>query len=127
VARGVVARLADLGIEAEIGNELAGRGEAPDVADRGDQRGGAGHIDPGHRHEPLRFARTEDKVRDLGVEQRNLAVEEVDLAQADLGIEAEIGNDRLAHARQGRGTLSLRKSSCLDGGPCRWETRGGRG
>jgi hypothetical protein len=55
VVGGPGAGLADLGIEAEIGGQLAPIGEAADVADGGHERRRDDHVDAGDGHQPLDF------------------------------------------------------------------------
>ena len=63
---------------------VARRGEPRDVTDRCDQRCRRRDVDAGDRHQPLRVRRAEHELRDLAVDQRDLRVEKVDLAQAAL-------------------------------------------
>ena len=76
------ARLADLGVQAEVADQLARLVEAADVADGGDERRRGHQAHPGHGHQSLDRLGAERVLGDRALEDRDLAVEEVDLAQA---------------------------------------------
>ena len=77
-----VAGLAHARVEAEVADELARRGEAADVADRGHERRRGLHVDARDGHQPQDLRPGERLLGDLAIERGDLGVEEVDLAQA---------------------------------------------
>src|SRR5918995_503289 len=86
-------RLAYPRVEAEVADELARRGEAADVADRGHERGRRLHVDAGDAHQPQHLRPGERLLGDLAVEDRDLGIQEVDLAQAALEGETLVGRE----------------------------------
>src|SRR5438046_2830270 len=91
MTRGRLSRLAHLGIEADIGDELLRAWEATDVADHRHERGGGDEAHPGHGHQPPDLLRAERLPRELSLDQADLRVEEVDLAQAAIHRLALVG------------------------------------
>jgi hypothetical protein len=90
-ARRRATRLAHPGIETQVADELACRGEALDVADHRDQGGGADQVDAGDRHQPADLRRVQGVAGDGLLEVGYLAAEEVEHAQAALHRLALIG------------------------------------
>jgi len=82
VVGGPGAGLVHARVEAEVGGELAPVAEAADVADGGHERGRDDHVDRGDGHEPLDLRPGEGVGGDEPLDLRDLAVEEVDVAQA---------------------------------------------
>ena len=85
------AGLADLGVKAEVADQLARLVKASDVADGGDERRRRHQAHAGHRHQALDRRRAERVLGDAAFEDRDLAVEEVDLAQAPVDRLALVG------------------------------------
>ena len=81
MAGGAAAGLADARVEAEVADQLARRGEAADVADRGHEGRRRLHVDAGDGHQPQQLRPGERLLGDLAIERGDLGVEEVDLAQ----------------------------------------------
>jgi hypothetical protein len=84
VARGLLAGLADLGVEPKVGDELARISEPADVADAGHERRGRVQVDPGHGHQPAHLGGVDRGLCQRPVDLGDLLVEEADLAQAAL-------------------------------------------
>ena len=74
--------LADLRVQPEVGDQLAPVREPADVTDRRQKRDRDDQVDARNGHQPTRLGPVERVVRDRPIDQRDLAVEEVDLAQA---------------------------------------------
>jgi hypothetical protein len=88
--------LAHARVEAEVADQLARGGEAADVADRGEQRGGGDEVHAGQGEQPPHLRRGQHLLGQRSLDQFDLAVEKLDLAQA--------GRDRLLLiGRQGLG------------------------
>ena len=79
-----VAGLAHPRIQAEIGDELARRLEATDVADRAEHSDRGDQADARQRHQPQRVGVADRVSAEDLVELIDLAAGEVDLAQAGL-------------------------------------------
>jgi hypothetical protein len=73
-----------LGFQPEVADELARIMEAPDLADGGDERRGGHQAHAGDGHQPLDLCRGQRTLGDHALEDRDLGVEEVDLAQAPI-------------------------------------------
>jgi hypothetical protein len=82
VAGALLSGLAHLGIEAEVGDELARVPEAPDVPHAGHEGRGRVQVHPGHRHQPPHLGGVDRGLGERAVDLRDLAVEEGDLPQA---------------------------------------------
>jgi hypothetical protein len=78
------AGLAHLGVEAEVADQLPGGREATDVTDRGQQGAGGDDVDPGESEQPTQLVRGEHQLGQRPIDRRDLAVKEVDPAQAGL-------------------------------------------
>ena len=72
VARGLLAGLADLGVEPEVGDELARIPEPADVADAGHERRSRVQVDPGHGHQPAHLLGVDRGLGEIPVDQREL-------------------------------------------------------
>ena len=94
------------GIQSEVGDQLAPVGEAVDVADRRQEGRGDDQVHARDGHQPARLGPVERVVRDRAIDQRDLAVEEVDLAQA--AVERLAFLDRQLELGQPRPALSCR-------------------
>src|SRR6266508_1214384 len=81
------ARLAHPRVEAEIADQLPRGREAADLADRSDQRGGGDEVHARQGEQPSHLRRGEHLLGERSLDQCDLAVEKLDLAQA--------GRDRL--------------------------------
>src|SRR6266511_6216226 len=79
---GAAAGLAYTRVEADVADEVARGWEASDVADHCQHRRRAGDVDAGDCHQPPNFGRVERLLGDSAIERRELAGEEVELAQA---------------------------------------------
>src|SRR6266540_7116348 len=77
------ARLAHARVEAEIADQVTRGREATDLTDRGDQRRGGDEVHPGQSQQPPHLPRGEHLPGERTLDQRDLGVEERDLAQAD--------------------------------------------
>ncbi len=95
VRRGLSAGLAHPGVEPEVADELLGRAEATEVADRGDDRERDGRVDTGDRHQPLDLSAGQRDAAELGVDDPQLLAVEVKLAQQRLHCLALIRRQRL--------------------------------
>jgi hypothetical protein len=71
---------ADARIEAEIADQLARRPEAADIADRGQERRRADHVDARDGHQPACPPRGQRGLGNEPVDGRDLGVKERDLA-----------------------------------------------
>jgi len=58
--------------------------KAPDVADRGQERLSADHVDAGHGHQSARVRRAQRLARDQPLDRGDLCVQELDMAQRAL-------------------------------------------
>jgi hypothetical protein len=65
----LAARLTHPQIETEVADQLLGRGEAAEIADRGDDRERDRCVDARDRYQPLHFSRDKSDARGLGVDQ----------------------------------------------------------
>src|SRR6266536_4666871 len=74
-------------VEAEVADQLPGAREAADLADRCEQRRGGDEVHPGQGEQPSHLRRGEHLLGQRPLDQRDLAIEKLDLAQA--------GRDRL--------------------------------
>jgi hypothetical protein len=74
-------------VEAEVADQLPRAREAADLADRREQRGGGDEVDARQGEQPPHLCRREHLLGERPLEQRDLSVKEVDLAEA--------GRDRL--------------------------------
>ena len=81
VPRPTVAGLVHARVQAEIGDQLVGAGEALDGADRREQARGDHHVDAGNGHEPLGVRMAERVARDLPLHGPKILAETVVLAQ----------------------------------------------
>ncbi|MGZ4317259.1 MAG: hypothetical protein ACXVRS_15730, partial [Gaiellaceae bacterium] len=88
--------------DAEVADELARRGEAADVADRGDEGGRGLHVDPsGTLINRSTSGQASAYLANLAVEGRHLGVEEVDLTQTAIGVRrSSRGSSSLASQRR---------------------------
>jgi hypothetical protein len=84
VTRGADPRLADLGVKAEVADQLARVVKAANVADRGDERRRRHQTHPGHGHQALDRVSAQRVLSDAAFKDRDLGVQEVDLAQAPI-------------------------------------------
>ena len=115
MAGGRVAGLADLGVQPEVGDQLAPVGEPADVADRRQERDGDDQVHARDGHQPARLGPVERVVRDRAIDRRDLAVEEVDLPQR--AVERLAFLDRAARARPATPGPSCRTDRSRPGGP----------
>ena len=116
VRGGRVAGLADLRVQAEVGDQLAAVGEAADVADGGHEGRGDDQVHAGDGHQPARPAGQFERLRrDHPLDLGDLAVEEVDLAQP--GVDGLALLDRQLQLGQPRPALDCRTGRSPAGGP----------
>jgi len=92
---GAVAGLADPGVQAEIGHEAVGVGEAREVADGGEQRHGDGDINAGHGHEPGGGGVVDRLEGDVPIDGGQFGAVEVQLADQRLYAALLIGGQGL--------------------------------
>ncbi len=78
---GTLAGLANLGVQAEIGDQLVGGGEPGEVPDSGNDREGHGNIDTRHRHQAGDNRIVDGLDGDVSIEDRQFVAVEVKLAQ----------------------------------------------
>jgi hypothetical protein len=83
-AGGLAAGLADSRVKPEIGDQLPRAAKPADVADRGQKRRRADHVDPRHGHQPACVRRAQRLARDQPLDLGDLCVEEGDVAQRGL-------------------------------------------
>ena len=81
MARRCLAGLANARVEPHVGDELARRLEAPDVADRRPEGRRGDEVHPRHAHQPADLRGLERGSRQRALRLCDLPVEEVDLAQ----------------------------------------------
>jgi hypothetical protein len=79
-ARRRLAGLADLRVQAEVGDEFAAGQKPARVADGGDERRGADQVDPGDGHQPADLRPLERLLGDQPLDRDDLRIEELDLA-----------------------------------------------
>jgi len=95
VHRREVAGLADLRVEAEVADQLVGRGEPAEVSDRRDDGNGDRHVDAGDGHQPAHVGLLQGHLGQFRVEEAELFAFEVQLAQQRLHCAALVGGQGL--------------------------------
>ena len=91
-------------VDPGVGEQLVEVGEAPDVADLGQQRGGNRGPDARDRLEPTGGLAVE-QTRDVGVGILDLALQQVELIEQEADLEGNLGLDLGHRDRVGRGGL----------------------
>ncbi len=88
-------RLTHPRVETQVADQMPGGREAPDVADRRQQRAGGHEVDTGKGQQPSQLGRSEHELGECPVDRRDLTVEELDPAQAGLDHLSLVGRQLL--------------------------------